>query len=86
MSKALNKFYRDRREAHLKKLEDLVPAKLYNQLVEDYRCVYQEVRNEVCDEMKRLDAQDRQVERNYGRMEEKRRIADLLGLSEAFDE
>lgn len=78
--------YRDKMEKVLDILAAVLSSTQHRVLIETYRGLYQEIRNEVCDDLKRMDASARAIERRYGAMEEKRRIAGVLGLAEAFDE
>lgn len=72
--------YRQKMEQHLRDLAEVVPAALHRRVSEDYYAVYQEIRNEVCDELKRMSNEERAREREYGAEEERARIREVLGL------
>lgn len=86
----MSDFYRKRMEAHLDHLQHLVPAGAYNQLVADYRCIHQEVRNATINDMQRLDANQSARARADGRAEGIREaVEQMLGpklFEEAFGE
>lgn len=75
-----SRVYRQKMEGHLRALAEVVPAALHRRVSEDYYAVYQEIRNEVCDELQRMGHEERQREREYGAAEERARIREVLGL------
>ena len=79
-------FYRKRMDAHLAKLEEHVPAKLFNELKSDYQCVYQEIRNEVVDEMEKRNRQADKALVEEGRIEGIRQMVKKLVGDEDYND